>query len=260
MEHLERLQKVIAASGVTSRRKAEVLITEGRVKVNGKVVKELGTKVSSADKIEVEGVPIQKEAHVYLVMNKPKGCVTTVSDEHDRKTVMDFIGTEIKERVYPVGRLDYDTSGVLLFTNDGDFANKMMHPRAHIPKTYLARVRGIATKNALKPLAKGLQVEDYVTQPANFHIVSTDKENNSTLVELTIYEGRYHQVKKMFEAVGYPVKKLRRDRVGIVDTNGVALGKYRHLSKHEVKALLQLASEEAEEKMPTHITKKMRQY
>jgi len=260
MEQLERLQKVMAASGVASRRKAETLITEGRVKVNGKVVRELGTKVSPTDKIEVGGVPIQKENRVYLVMNKPKGCVTTVSDELGRKTVMEFIGTEIKERLYPVGRLDYDTSGVLLFTNDGDFANKMMHPRAHIPKTYLARVRGIATKHTLKPLEKGLKVEDYVTQPAHFQIMSTDKENNSTLVELTIYEGRYHQVKKMFEAVGYPVKRLRRDRVGMIDTNGIAPGNYRHLSKNEVKALLQLATEEKEEKMPTHVTKKMRQY
>ena len=260
MEKLERLQKVMAASGVASRRKAEVLIAEGHVKVNGKIVKELGTKVTPSDHIEVDGVPIQKEAHVYLVMNKPKGCVTTVSDEHDRKTVMDFLGTEIKERIYPVGRLDYDTSGVLLFTNDGDFANKVMHPRAHIPKTYLARVRGIATKSTLKPMVKGLQIEDYVTQPANFQIVSTDQENNSTLVELTIYEGRYHQVKKMFEAVGYPVKKLRRDRIGAVDANGLASGSYRHLSKNEVKSLLKLASEAKEDKVPTHVMKNMRQY
>ena len=260
MENLERLQKVIAAAGVASRRKAEELITAGVVKVNGKTVKELGTKVSTKDKVEVNGVPIVKENHVYLLMNKPRGCVTTVKDEFDRKTVMDFIETKITERVYPVGRLDYDTAGVLLLTNDGDFANKMKHPRAHIPKTYLARVKGIATKITLKPLLKGVKIEDYETAPATFNIVSTDIENNSTLVELTIHEGRYHQVKKMFEAVGHPVKRLRRDRYAFLDVNGIKQGKFRHLSKNEVKELLRLADEKKSDKKPIRVTKEMRQY
>lgn len=260
MEGLERLQKVIAASGVASRRKAEALIVSGVVKVNGKTILELGTKVSSKDKIEVNGVPLQKENHVYLLMNKPRGCVTTVKDEFDRKTVMDFIGKGVPERIYPVGRLDYDTAGVLLLTNDGDFANKMMHPRTHIPKTYLARVKGIATKNTLKPLLKGVKTRDYVTAPATFQILSTDQEHNSTLVELTIHEGRYHQVKLMFEAVGHPVKRLRRDRFAFLDTNGVEQGRYRNLSNSEVKELLRLADEEESEKMPIHVTKGMRQY
>ncbi|MCL2560072.1 MAG: rRNA pseudouridine synthase [Turicibacter sp.] len=260
MEKLERLQKVIAAAGVASRRKAEELITSGVVKVNGKTVKELGTKVSPQDKIEVNGIPVHKENHVYLLMNKPRGCVTTMKDEFDRKTVMDFIGKEITERVYPVGRLDYDTAGVLLLTNDGDFANKMMHPRTHIPKTYLARVKGIATKGSLKPLVNGVKIKDYVTAPAAFHIVSTDTENDSTLVELTIHEGRYHQVKLMFEAVGHPVKRLRRDRFAFLDANGVEQGKFRHLAKSEVKELLRIAEEEASEKMPIRVMKGMRQY
>ena len=260
MENLERLQKVIAAAGVTSRRKAEALITSGAVKVNGKTIKELGTKVSPKDKVEVGGVLLEKENHVYLLMNKPRGCVTTVKDEFDRKTVMDFIGKEVTERVYPVGRLDYDTAGVLLLTNDGDFANKMMHPRAHIPKTYLARVRGIATKNTLKPLLKGIKIENYTTAPAVFRILSSDFENESTLVELTIHEGRYHQVKKMFEAVGHPVKKLRRDRFAFLHSNGIEQGKFRHLLQSEVKELLRLADEQASEKMPIHVTKGMRQY
>jgi len=257
---LERLQKVMAASGVASRRKSEELIKAGQVKINGKIVKELGSKVSEKDKIEVNGVPIHKEKHVYILMNKPRGCVTTVKDELGRKTVMDLIGTKISERIYPVGRLDYDTAGVLLLTNDGDFANKMMHPRAHISKTYLARVKGIATKNTLKPLHKGVKIEDYTTAPAAFSIVSVDKENDSTLVELTIHEGRYHQVKLMFENVGHPVKRLRRDRFAFLDVNGVELGKYRHLSKSEVKELLRLANEEESEKMPIRPTKGMRQY
>jgi len=260
MENLERLQKVMAASGVASRRKSEELITAGAVKVNGKKVKELGAKVSLKDKIEVNGVPIHKENHVYILMNKPRGCVTTVKDEFGRKTVMDLIGTKITERIYPVGRLDYDTAGVLLLTNDGDFANKMMHPRTHIPKTYLARVKGIATKSSLKPLLKGVKIEDHVTAPAVFQIVSVDMENDSTLVELTIHEGRYHQVKLMFEAVGHPVKRLRRDRFAFLDVNGVEQGKFRHLTKNEVKELLQLAAEEASEKMPIRVMKGMRQY
>ena len=260
MENLERLQKVIAAAGVASRRRSEDLIKSGVVKVNGKIVRELGTKVSPKDKIEVNGVPIVKENHVYLLMNKPRGCVTTVKDEFGRKTVLDFIGTKVTERVYPVGRLDYDTAGVLLLTNDGDFANKMMHPRTHIPKTYLARVKGIATKNTLKPLLKGVKIDDYITAPATFHIVSTDSKNDSTLVELTIHEGRNHQVKKMFEAVGHPVKRLRRDRFAFLDVNGVEQGKFRHLSKNEVKELLRLADEEASEKKPIRVTRGMRQY
>ena len=260
MEQLERLQKVMAASGVASRRKSEELIMAGAVKVNGKIIKELGTKVSMKDKIEVNGVPIHKENHVYILMNKPRGCVTTVKDEFDRLTVMDLIGTKITERIYPVGRLDYDTSGVLLLTNDGHFANKMMHPRAHIPKTYLARVKGIATKNTLKPLLKGIKIEDYTTAPAVFHVISIDKENDSSLVELTIHEGRYHQVKLMFEAVGHPVKRLRRDRFAFLDVNGVKQGEFRHLSNNEVKDLLRLAEEEAKEKMPIRATKGMRQY
>ena len=260
MENLERLQKVMAASGVASRRKSEELIITGAVKVNGKTVKELGTKVSLKDKIEVNGVPIHKENHVYILMNKPRGCVTTVKDEFDRRTVMDFIGTKITERIYPVGRLDYDTAGVLLLTNDGDFANKMMHPKAHIPKTYLARVKGIATKNTLKPLLKGVKIEDYTTAPATFQILSIDKENHSSLVELTIHEGRYHQVKLMFEAVGHPVKRLRRDRFAFLDVNGVEQGRFRYLSKNEVKELRRLADEATNEKMPIRATKGMRQY
>ena len=260
MENLERLQKVIAAAGVASRRKAEELITAGVVKVNGKKVTELGTKVAPTDKIEVNGIPIIKENHVYLLMNKPRGYVTTVKDEFDRKTVIDLLGNKVSERVYPVGRLDYDTAGVLLLTNDGDFANKMMHPRTHIPKTYLARVKGVATKNSLKPLLNGIKIEDYVTAPAAFRIVSIDSENDSTLVELTIHEGRYHQVKLMFEKVGHPVKRLRRDRFAFLDANGVEQGKFRHLAKSEVKELLRLADEEASEKMPIRATKGMRQY
>ena len=256
---MERLQKVIAAAGVASRRKAEELIVAGKVTVNGKVVNELGVKVAPKDKICVNGVLLEKEELVYYVMNKPRGCVTTTSDDLGRATVMDYIGKKkVRTRVFPVGRLDYDTSGVLLFTNDGDFANKMMHPRIGIAKTYLARVRGIVTKNSLKPLLKGVMIEGYMTKPANFNIVSIDKENGSSLVELTIYEGRYHQVKRMFEVVGHPVKKLRREVFGNIDVNGLKPGGIRGLTRNEVLSLLRLATEE--EKMPTHANRSMRQF
>ena len=255
---MERLQKVIASAGVTSRRKAEALITAGKVKVNGTVVTELGTKVASKDKIEVNGIPIQKEALAYFVMHKPRGCVTTVSDDLGRKTVIDFLGRHINVRLFPVGRLDYDTSGVLLLTNDGDFANQMMHPKGGIAKTYLARVRGLATRATLKPLTRGLIIDGYKTKPATFSIMSQDMANDSSLVELTIHEGRNHQVKKMLEAVGHPVKKLRREKFGNLDVNGISPGDFRPLSLGEVQALKQLAAAEKSEAVV--VKKDYRQY
>ncbi len=233
---MERLQKVIAHAGVASRRKAEQLILEGKVTVNDKVVKELGTKVSAKDKIEVEGVQLQNEKKVYYVLHKPRGYICSVSDEHDRRTVMEFF-EDISERVYPVGRLDYDTSGVLLMTNDGEFANHMIHPKGEIDKVYLARVKGIVDPRELRQLAKGVDIDGYKTRPAQASIVSIDKKNDSSLVRLTIHEGKYHQVKRMFDAIGYPVKKLRRERFGIIDVVGLAAGDARALTPHEVKTL-----------------------
>jgi len=240
---MERLQKVMAHAGVASRRKAESLILEGKVKVNGKVVRELGVKVNEKDKIEVEGIPIQQEKKVYYVLHKPRGYVSTVSDDLNRRTVMDFFENIVTERLYPVGRLDYDTSGVLLMTNDGDFANKMMHPRGEIDKVYLARVKGVITLEALKPLARGIEVDGYKTKPATSSIVSIDKKNQSSLVRLVIHEGRYHQVKKMFEAIGYPVKKLRRDQFGGIEVDGLAAGEFRPLTPHEIKTLFTMAND-----------------
>ena len=239
---MERLQKVMAHAGVASRRKAETLILEGKVTVNGKVVRELGVKVTEKDKIEVEAIPIHREKKVYYVLHKPRGYVSTVSDDLNRRTVMDFFEDIVTERLYPVGRLDYDTSGVLLMTNDGDFANNMMHPRGEIDKVYLARVKGIITPEALKPLARGIEIEGYKAKPATSNIVSIDKKNESSLVRLVIHEGRYHQVKKMFEAIGYPVKKLRRDQFGIIDVAGLSAGEFRPLTPHEIKTLFSMAN------------------
>lgn len=221
---MERLQKVIAHAGVASRRKAEQLILEGKVTVNDKVVRELGVKVTGKEKIEVEGVPLQREKKVYYVLHKPRGFVSTVSDEKNRRTVVDLFQDKVSERVYPVGRLDYDTAGVLLMTNDGDFANKMMHPSGEIDKVYLARVKGIVTQESLKPLARGVKIDGYQTKPATAQLVSVDKKNQSSLVRLVIHEGRYHQVKKMFDAIGFPVKKLRREQFGNIDVAGLAAG------------------------------------
>ncbi|MGL4337593.1 MAG: pseudouridine synthase [Turicibacter sp.] len=240
---MERLQKVIAHAGVASRRKAEQLILEGKVTVNDKVIKELGTKVSGKDKIEVEGIQLQTEKKVYFVLNKPRGYISTVSDELGRRTVLDFFDGVISERVYPVGRLDYDTSGVLLMTNDGEFSNKMMHPSGEIDKVYLARVKGIIETEDLKQLARGVEIDGYKTKPSVATLISVDRKNDSSQVRLTIHEGRYHQVKKMFEAVGHPVKKLRREQFGIIDVVGLAQGEFRPLTPHEIKTLVTMAND-----------------
>lgn len=233
---MERLQKIIAQSGYCSRRKAEELITLGKVKVNGKIVTELGTKVSYEDTIFVNGKMLsKKEDKVYYLLNKPRGVVTTSSDEHDRKTVLDFVpeGT----RVYPVGRLDYDTTGALLITNDGELTNLLIHPRNHVEKTYIAKIEGILLKQALEKLIHGVIIDDKKTAPAKARIKKIDKKTNTTLVELVIYEGRNHQVKKMFEAIGYPVIKLKREKFSFLTTVGLKSGEYRELNIKEVKKL-----------------------
>ncbi|MGV3466914.1 MAG: 23S rRNA pseudouridine(2605) synthase RluB [Heyndrickxia sp.] len=237
---MERLQKVIAQAGVASRGKAEGLIIEGKVKVNGKVVRELGTKVSVNDKIEVEGIPLEKEEKVYLLFYKPRGVISAVSDDKGRKVVTDFL-PNIKERVYPIGRLDYDTSGLLLLTNDGEFANLLMHPRYEINKTYVAKVQGIPTKMSLKQLEKGIHLEDGKTAPAKVKLLSFDKKKQKSIMELTIHEGRNRQVRRMLEAVGHPVMKLRRERFAFLTLSGINAGEIRELTPHEVKQLRAMA-------------------
>lgn len=234
---MERLQKVIAQSGVASRRKAEVLIAEGRVTVNKKTVREMGVKVSPQDKIEVDGVPLDLEEHVYFAFYKPRGVISAVKDDKKRKVVTDFF-EGIEQRVYPVGRLDYDTSGLLLLTNDGDFSQKLTHPKHEVEKTYVAKVKGIATVPALKPLSRGIRIERYQTAPAKFQILSVDRQAETSIVELTIHEGRNHQVKKMLQAVGLPVNKLKREKYGTLDLTGLQPGKFRSLTKKEIRELL----------------------
>ncbi|MFS0687947.1 pseudouridine synthase [Sporosarcina sp. 179-K 8C2 HS] len=237
---MERLQKVLAQAGVASRRKAETLIVEGKVKVNGKVVTELGTKVTRADRVEVEGVELVKEQFVYYLLYKPRGYISTVSDEKGRKTVLDLLPM-VEERIFPVGRLDYDTSGIIIMTNDGDFSYLMTHPKFGIEKKYVAKVKGIPQRDALKRLERGIELEDGMTAPARVKMQSFDKKTNSAIVEITIHEGRNRQVRRMFDAIGCPVQKLRRESFAMLTTHGLNAGEARELTTHEVKQLRVLA-------------------
>ncbi|WP_019317509.1 pseudouridine synthase [Streptococcus mutans] len=238
-----RINKYIAHAGVASRRKAEELIKQGLVTLNGQVVTELATTVKSGDRVEVEGQPIYNEEKVYYLLNKPRGVISSVRDDKDRQTVVDLL-PEVKERIYPVGRLDWDTSGLLILTNDGDFTDKMLHPRHEIDKVYVARVKGLASKDNLRPLTKGIVIDGKKTQPARYRIVKTDREKNRSVVELTIHEGRNHQVKKMFEAVGLMVDKLSRTRFGTLDLSGLNPGEARRLNKKEISQLYNAAVNE----------------
>ena len=232
---MERLQKVIAQSGVTSRRKAEELIKEGKVKVNGVVVTELGTKVSSKDEIAVNDRIIEKEAKEYYLLNKPRGVVTTTSDDKNRKTVMDYINTEA--RIYPVGRLDYDTTGALLLTNDGEFANILMHPNNQVDKVYLAKLNGIIKGEQINQLKNGVMIDDCLVKASRVKLKKVDPAKGTSMVEITIHEGKNHQVKKMFEAVGFLVDKLTRERIGIFQIKDLKSGEYRKLTPKEVQVV-----------------------
>ncbi len=237
---MERLQKVIAQAGFASRRKAEQLILAGKVKVNGKVVRELGTKVDlKKDQVEVDGIPVEREEPVYFLLYKPTGVISSVKDDRGRKVVTDFVDTDY--RIFPVGRLDYNTSGLILLTNDGELANMLMHPKSKIEKVYVAKVKGIPTVEKLKKLRNGIELEDGKTAPAKVKMLSFDKRKNTAIVRLTIYEGRNRQVRRMFEAIGHPVLKLKREAYGFLDLRGMNPGDVRPLKPHEVKRLKELA-------------------
>ena len=235
-----RINKFIAHAGVASRRKAEELIRQGQVTINGQLVTDLATQVSSGDRVEVDGQPIYNEEKVYYLLNKPRGVISSVSDDKGRKTVRDLL-SDVSARIYPIGRLDWDTSGILLLTNDGDFADHMMHPKHEVDKVYRARLSGLANKENLRPLTRGIVIDGKKTKPATYTIVRVDRDKNRSVVELTIHEGRNHQVKKMFDAVGLPVDKLSRIRFGHLDLEGLPVGQYRKLSKKEVSQLHELA-------------------
>ncbi len=236
---MERLQKFIANSGYCSRRKAEELISKGQVYVNGEMVTELGTKVTGNETIVVEGVTLGKQTRKeYYLLNKPRGYICSVSDDKGRKVVTDLINTN--ERIYPVGRLDYDTTGVLLLTNDGDFANILMHPSNEVEKTYLAIIEGVMTTEEIYKLKDGVVIDGIKVVPKRVKIKKKDLEKNKSKVEVTIVEGRNHIVKKMFEEVGHPVNKLTRERLAFLDVKGLQSGEYRYLSNDEVQQLMKL--------------------
>lgn len=232
---MERLQKVIASSGYTSRRKAEELIASGQVYVNGKQVTELGTKVSSGDSVVVEGVTLTQEKKEYYLLNKPRGYICSLSDEHQRKVVTELI--ETKARIYPVGRLDYDTTGLLILTNDGELANKLMHPSNHIDKKYVAKIEGSLTMAELFAIKSGVIVDGVKCIPQRVKIKSRDTQKNVSLVEIVIVEGRKHIVKNIFEQVGHQVLKLKREEYAFLNIRGLNSGDYRKLSRDEVKNL-----------------------
>ena len=242
----ERLQKVIAGSGVTSRRKAEKLIVEGKVKVNNKIVTELGTKVSPDDKIEVEGIQLEKEAPAHYLLYKPRGVISSVKDDKGRKVVTDYF-PEIEERIYPIGRLDYDTSGILLLTNDGEFANRLMHPKYGVEKVYVAKIKGIPSKMELSRLKKGIKDKNDILKVNNHHVISTDKKKNTTIIELTLREGKNRHVRRMMEQLGYPVLKLKRERYGMLTLDGLRVGEYRKITPKEVKQMINLSSQIVED-------------
>ena len=235
---MERLSKVIASSGIASRRKAEELIDNGLVKVNGKVVREQGVKVDTSDIIEVNNRILKKELKEYYLLYKPRGVVTTTSDEKGRKTVVDLISSG--KRIYPVGRLDYDTTGILLLTNDGELTNILTHPSNNIDKVYVAKVKGLIGKVQIKTLESGVLIDGVKTSKSKARILKYDKKTDSSFVELIIHEGKNHQVKKMFEAIGYEVVKLKRERYAFLTLDGLKSGEYRKLSVKEIKKLYSL--------------------
>lgn len=235
---MERLQKVIAESGYASRRKAEELIKAGKVYVNGNKVTEMGFKVSGNDLIDINGKPLKKEDKEYYLLNKPRGVVTTTSDDKNRKTVTDLI--ETPKRIYPIGRLDYDTTGVLLLTNDGELTNILNHPSSEVSKIYVAKIDGIVEPFKVKKLEQGVIIDGVKTSKAKIRIKKLDKKNNASYIEITIHEGKNHQVKKMFEAIGYKVTKLKREKYAFLDVKSLKSGEYRKLTTKEVKSLYAL--------------------
>lgn len=233
-----RLQKFLADCGIASRRKAEELITQGKVKVNGKIMTELGVKViPSQDKVEYENKEVKSQNDfVYILLNKPIGYVTTVKDQFHRDSVIDLV--KINKRVVPVGRLDMYTSGALILTNDGDFVYRVTHPKHEITKTYTVTIKGIVTNDEVSSLRQGVKIEDYVTKPAKVKILKTDLEKNCSRLEITIHEGKNRQVRKMCEAIGHSVLALHRSKIAGIGVKDLPLGKWRYLSDKEVRKIL----------------------
>ena len=237
----ERLQKFIANQGICSRRKAEEYITSGRIKVNGNVIMELGTKIDpNKDIIEVDGKKISNISgkKVYILLNKPIGYVTTTRDQFNRNTVLDLVN--IKEKVLPVGRLDMYTSGAIILSNDGDFIYKITHPKYEVEKTYNVTLKGQVTDEEIEQLRNGVQIENYVTGKAKVKILRIDKEKDLSRVEIIIHEGKNREVRKMCEAIGRKVLALHRTKIGNISVKDLRLGTWRYLRPNEIKSLLDI--------------------
>lgn len=233
-----RINKYLADCGVASRRKCDELIAQGKVKVNGKVVRELGLDIKPTDVVLFENRAVRPSVkRVYYKLHKPKGYVTTASDEKGRKTVVELM-RKVQERIYPIGRLDYDTEGLLILTNDGDITNILTHPKNNVKKTYIASVEGDITPADIKQITKGVDIGGYITQPCSAQIL--DKDEKFTRVEIVIAEGKNHQVKKMFEAVGKTVAFLKRTSIGEIKLGGLSRGEYKTLTTKEISYLKSL--------------------
>ncbi len=229
-----RINKYLAASGVASRRECDKLIQEGKVKINGKQA-QLGAEVGENDQVSVNGTVVSVKKNEYYILNKPKGYICSVSDDKGRKTVMDLMPNGVG-RIYPVGRLDYDSEGLLILTTDGALAQHLTHPSNEVPKTYLVKIEGTITENALNPIRSGIEIDGYVTKKCKAHIVETNKEY--TKIHITLIEGKNREIRKMFEAIGKNVTLLKRIKVGELSLRGLDRGSYRKLSKQEIAYLM----------------------
>ena len=234
----ERLQKFLASAGIASRRKCEELILEGKIEVNGKIVTELGTKVNSNDVVKYNGKVVKpEEEFVYILLNKPIGYVTTVKDQFKRDTVLDLV--KVNKRIVPVGRLDMYTSGALILTNDGEFVNKLTHPKNEVNKTYNVTVKGRITNEEVKQLENGVKIDDeYITKPAKVKILKIDEEKNISRIQITIHEGKNRQVRKMCEAINKKVLALHRSKIGNIDVKDLKIGTWRYLTEKEKSKIM----------------------
>ncbi|MCH3915112.1 MAG: rRNA pseudouridine synthase [Acidaminococcaceae bacterium] len=241
MEELQRLQKVMAAHGIASRRECEKIILAGRVKVNNKIITELGTKVGPKDFVTVDGKGLKPAGKRYILMYKPRGVVSTMKDPQGRKTVAEML-KDLQERLYPVGRLDYSTEGLLLLTNDGALTQKLTHPSKEINKTYAVEADGLITEEKLDLLRMGVPLEDGLTAPAFVELQSIDKEKNTSKFQVTIHEGRNRQVRRMCDFIGFPVRNLKRIKLANLTLDGMKRGTFRDLTQEELKELFKVVN------------------
>lgn len=235
---MERLQKYLSECGISSRRKCEKLILSGKVKVNNEVVTTLGTKVSSKDIVTVNNIDVVKEEKEYYLLYKPEKVITSVKDEKNRVTVIDYINT--KTKIYPVGRLDYDTSGLLLLTNDGFLTNDLIHPKNNVEKTYAVKIDGLIESASINQLENGIVIDNVMTKKCKVKLKKKDFKNKKSYLEITITEGRNHEIKNMFSYFGHKVLKLKRINFAFLNLDGLKIGEYRSLTSKEVKKLYSL--------------------